>query len=204
MNCTLRRIAGITLVTFFAATGSSLAGEAPVNKKPDPEQMKQMQQIMMQQMQMMKPEMRKRVKVLSPENKQALIRILAQHSRRSDSVTFRQVMHEVQADYQSMATGIFTDNPEQAAASARRLANHRIPRGGLLPYLKIEDVTDEKVGALVPFNDSVEGNALRLAEAAEQGDMTSAAKYMGEIAGGCVACHNVFRGKPGQSQWLMQ
>ncbi len=95
-----------------------------------------------------------------------------------------------------------TDNPEQAAEAARRLANHRIPRGGLLPYMKPEDITDDKLGVLVPFNDEVEGNALRLAEAAEKKDMTAAANYFGKIANGCMGCHQVFRGKPGVSPHL--
>jgi hypothetical protein len=130
------------------------------------------------------------------------LRIYSQHNRRSDTITLRQVMHEVMSDYQSMVTGILTDNAEQAAGAARRLANHRLPRGGLLPYLKLEHVNNEMVSALVPFNDTVEGNALRLAEAAETGNMHEAAGYLDKITNGCIACHATFRGVPGQTPYL--
>lgn len=164
--------------------------------------MQQVQQLMRQEMQLMQPDLQKQVAALSPETKQALATIYAKHTRRSASLSLRQVMHEVQSDYQSIATGILTDNHEQAADSARRLANHRLPRGGLLPYLKPEHVNDKMLGVLVPFNDAVEGNALRLAEAADKGDMALASDYLGKIGSGCVACHQVFRGQPGLSPRL--
>jgi hypothetical protein len=109
--------------------------------------MQVLQQMMQQQIQLMQPELAQRVKGLSPETKQLLLRIYSQHNRHSDRITLRHVMHEVLADYHSMNAGILTDNPEQAADSARRLANHRIPRGGPLPYLKLDDITDEKLPA---------------------------------------------------------
>ena len=168
------------------------------NQAPPPAVM----QMMKQQMALMTPELQQKVKALSPQTKGALAKIYTQHTRRSDTLTLRQVMHEVLADYQDILAAIVTDNAEQAADSARRLANHRLPRGGLLPYMKLEDVTDEKLAVLVPFNDSVEGNALRLAEAADKGDMALASRFMGEIANGCVACHQVFRGTPGISARL--
>ena len=95
-----------------------------------------------------------------------------------------------------------TDNPEQTADSARRLANHRIPVGGLLPYLGLENISDERLAVLDGFNTSVEGNALKLAAAAEAGDMATAASLVGPISSGCVACHGVFRTQPGVSDLL--
>lgn len=168
------------------------------SKAPSPEMMA----MMNEQVKLMTPELQMKVKNLSPETKMALAKIYSQHTRRSDTITLRQVMHEVLSDYQSIMAGIVTDNAEQAAESARRLANHRLPRGGLIPYMKLEDVTDEKLAVLVPFNDSVEGNALRLAEAADKGDMALASRYMSDITNGCIACHQVFRGKPGVSNRL--
>lgn len=192
-----------TLLT--ALLGVVLAGSVMAQAELSAEQqekMKKVQQLMQQEMQLMQPDLQKQIAALSPATKQAIAKIYSQHTRRSNSLSLRQVMHEVQSDYQSTATGILTDNHEQAADSARRLANHRLPKGGLLPYLKPEHVTDEMLGVLVPFNDSVEGNALRLAEAAERGDMTTAADYFGKITNGCVACHQVFRGQPGMSPRL--
>ena len=95
-----------------------------------------------------------------------------------------------------------TDNREQAADSARRLANHRIPVGGLLPYLGLENITDDRLAVLDGFNSDVEGNALKLATAAEAGDMATAASLMGKISTGCVACHGYFRSQPGVSNLL--
>ena len=130
------------------------------------------------------------------------MKILGQHTRYSDKITLRQVMHEVLSDYQSIAAGIMTDNAEQAAASARRLANHRIPAGGLLPYLGLENINDGQLAVLETFNDAVEGEALKLAKAADAGDIGAAAVHFGKISSGCVACHNVFRGQPGVSDLL--
>ncbi|SCZ57340.1 Cytochrome C' [Thiohalomonas denitrificans] len=178
-------------VLFIGGSSALVAAEPSVAQK-----------MMQKQLQIMEPEMRKRIQKLSPETKKALLKIYSQHTRHSDNATLRHVMHEVLGDYQAVATGLMTDNPEQAAEAARRLANHRIPRGGLLPYMKLEDITDEKIGVLVPFNDDVEGNALRLADAAEKNDMAGAAEYFGKVTNGCMSCHQVFRGKPGVSQYL--
>ena len=180
------------------SVSSVMATEMPVNS----EKMKKLQGILKHQMSLMKPELQKKVKGLSPKTKKSLIKILSQHTRYSDRITLRQVMHEVLSDYQSTVAGVMTDNPEQAAASARRLANHRIPAGGLLPYLGIDNITDGKLSVLETFNDSVEGEALKLAAAAEAGDMGAASIHLGKIASGCVGCHNVFRGQPGISDLL--
>ena len=164
--------------------------------------MKQLQQKMQQQMSLMKPELQEKVKVLSPETKKLLLTIYGQHSRHSSKVTLRQVMHEVLADYNSMVTGVLTDNPEQTADSARRLADHRIPIGGLVPYLDMKFINDEGLSALAGFNDAVEGNAKRLAAAADEGDMGKAASLVGSITNGCFSCHSIFRGVPGRSALL--
>lgn len=183
-----------SLIAVLYLSGANNALAAP--------DMQKMQQMMQQQIQMMKPELQRKVKDLTPETKQLLLRIYSQHSRHSSQITLRHVMHEVLADYQSMIAGIVTDNPEQAADSARRLADHRIPRGGLLPYLKLEDVSNEKLSLLASFNDSVEGNAKRLADAAESGDMAKASSYLTDITTGCIGCHQAFRGVPGISTML--
>lgn len=163
---------------------------------------KELKKVLEGQIALMKPELQKKVKGLSMDTKMSLMTILAMHSRYSERVTMRQVMTEVLADFQSVMAGIMTDNPEMTVDSARRLANHRIPVGGLLPYLGMENISDERLATLVGFNDSVEGNSLKLAEAAEKGDMGTAAEMVGKISVGCVACHSVFRGQPGVSDLL--
>ena len=159
-------------------------------------------QIMQQQLQMMEPELQERVQALSPQTKQALQRIMAQHTRHSESATFRQVMHEITADFHSATVGVLTANKEQAAEAALRIANHRIPVGGLLPYLSLDKINDQTLATLVSFNDAVEGNARKLAQHARAGEMSQAAKLLGDIASGCTACHEVFRGTPGTSPFL--
>ena len=156
-----------------------------------------------QQLMSYTPDLREKVKVLSPQTKQMLKQVSAKHNRPSPTLTLRQVMQEVLADYQNMISGLAADNGAQAADSARRLANHRIPRGGLLPYFGLDKVNDTGLAPLQAFNDQVEGNALKLAEAAEKGDMVKAATYVGDITTGCVACHQVFRGQPGVSPRLL-
>ena len=162
----------------------------------------ELKKVLQAQIDLMKPELQEKVKALSTDTKMSIMAILAMHSRYSKRATLRQVMTEVFADYQSILTGIMTDNPEQAADSARRLANHRIPVGGLLPYLGLENINDERLALLVGFNDSVEGNALKLADAADAGDLTAAASFVGPITAGCVACHGIFRKQPGVSDLL--
>lgn len=187
--------------TLLAAIGLSAGVTLAQAQSPSPD-MQKLQQMMGQQISLMKPELQQKVKALSPQTKKLLLQIYGQHSRHSNQVTLRQVMHEVLSDYHSMVTGVLTDNPEQAADSARRLANHRIPIGGLVPYLDIKFVSDEGLSALAGFNDAVEGNAKRLAAAADEGDMIKAAALVGDITQGCFSCHTIFRGVPGKSALL--
>lgn len=155
-----------------------------------------------QQMQRYAPALQQKIMALSPAVRQALQQLQAQHTRQGKGLTLRQVMQEILADYHSIAAAIVVDNAEQAAESARRLANHRMPDGGLLPYLSLDKITTETLAILPGMNAVVEGNALKLADAAVQGDMATAARLLGDIATGCVACHQVFRGIPGTSSLL--
>ena len=154
------------------------------------------------QIDLMKPELETKVKGLSTDTKMSLMAILAMHNRYSDKATLRQVMLEVLQDYQGIVMGLMTDSTEMTADSARRLANHRIPVGGLLPYMGLENITDERLSLLESFNDTVEGNSIKLAKAADEGDMAKAANLLAPITSGCVACHGVFRSKPGVSDLL--
>ncbi|WP_273438641.1 hypothetical protein [Sedimenticola selenatireducens] len=189
---------GAVLLAAISLSASVSVAQAQ-NAAPD---MQKLQQMMGQQISLMKPELQEKVKALSPQTKKLLLQIYGQHTRHSNKVTLRQVMHEVLSDYHSMVTGVLTDNAEQAADSARRLANHRIPIGGLVPYLDIKFVNDEGLSALAGFNDAVEGNAKRLAAAADEGDMIKASALVGDITKGCFSCHSIFRGVPGKSALL--
>jgi hypothetical protein len=112
-------------------------------------------------------------------------------------------MHEITADYQAIAVALATDNAELASEAARRLANHRIPKGGLLAYFPPDKVNNNDLSVLPAMNEIVEGSALKLADAADAGDLPKAASYMSDIMTGCVACHQKFRGTPGISAHLM-
>ncbi len=186
-------------IAALLAFGAACYAPAAISAEPGMEELKK---VLEGQIALMKPELQEKVKGLSMDTKMSLMAILAMHNRYSERATMRQVMTEVLSDFQSVLAGVMTDNPEQTADSARRLANHRIPVGGLLPYLGIENISDERLAILNGFNDSVEGNALKLAEAAEAGDMTKAATFIGPISSGCVACHGVFRSQPGVSDLL--
>lgn len=186
----------------LAAALSLLAGIGLAQAQDANPKMQELQQLMNQQISLMKPELQQKIKALSPQTKKLLLQIYGQHSRHSNQVTLRQVMHEVLSDYHSMVTGVLTDNREQAADSARRLADHRIPIGGLIPYLDMKFINDDGLSALAGFNDAVEGNAKRLAEAADEGDLAKAASLVGDITTGCFGCHTIFRGVPGKSDLL--
>lgn len=149
------------------------------------------------------PELQEKFLALSPELRATIKKVQGSHTRHSKELTLRQVMQEVLSEYQGIAAGVATDNAEQAADSARRLANHRIPIGGLIPYFPLDKINEQSLSVLPAMNDAVEGAALRLAEAADQGNMAEAATRLGEIASGCVACHQFFRGQPGVSPLLV-
>lgn len=155
--------------------------------------MDDLKKVMKAQYQMMQPNLQNKVDDLSTDTKMSLMTILSMHSRQSQQATLRQVMLEVLADYQTMTMGIMTNSTEMTADAARRLANHRIPVGGLIPYLGLDNVNDARLSVLEGFNDSVEGNANKLADAAAKGDMGTAASLVGAISTGCVGCHSVFR-----------
>lgn len=184
-----------------AVLGLGLCGAA-WSQAPSKADMQRGTEIMQKQMSMMTPELVEKAKALSPEIKQFLVKIAIKHTRHSDTLTLRQVMEEILADYQAIATAIATDNGELAADAARRLANHRLPRGGMLPYLPLEKVTSKDLSILPAMEDIIEVGAIRLAEAAEKGDMGTAAQQLGAITGGCVTCHAHFRGQPGTSARL--
>jgi hypothetical protein len=170
-------------------------GSAPAQATPSPQEQARMKRYT--------PALRERLMKLAPETKATLRQLEGQHPRKSESATMRQVMQEILSDYLSMAAGVAADNAEQAADSARRLANHRIPKGGLVAYIPLEKITDANLATLPAFNDVVEGGALKLAVAAEKGDMPTAAVLLGEVLAGCVGCHQRFRGVPGTSPHLV-
>lgn len=187
-----RRQAVLAILIGSVVSGQALATDkpAPAGAANDP-----MQQMMMTYT----PDLKQQVMKLSPELKKTVQQLHAQHTRKSKQLTMRQVMQEILSEYQSIAAAISVDNAEQAADSARRLANHRIPKGGLFPYFDPKNVNDADLGVLPTMNTAVEGSALKLAEAAEKGDMAKAAGYLSDIMVGCVACHDKFRGQPGVS-----
>ena len=194
---TAKRGAIVTVV----ALGLGLSGAA-WSQAPSKADMQRGAEIMQKQMSMMTPELVEKAKALSPEIQQFLLKIAIKHTRHSDTLTLRQVMTEILADYQAIGAAIATDNGELASDAARRLANHRLPRGGMLPYLPLEKVTTKDLSLLPAMENIIEVGAIRLAEAAEKGDMGKAAQEFGAITGGCVTCHAHFRGQPGTSERL--
>lgn len=117
--------------------------------------------------------------------------------------TARQVMQQLLADYQSIGSALAMDNGLQAAENARRLIDHPSPVGHVYPYVPLERITAANFAALPAMYEAVFGNARRLAEAAEAGDLPRAGQLYGEILQGCIACHRVFRGTPGVSASLV-
>ncbi len=187
--------AAITLAAAVLATPA-------IAQAPAPADMQRGKEFMQKSMAMMKPELQEKAKALPPEIQQFLLKIAIKHTRHSDTLTMRQVMQELLADYQAVAGAIATDNGELAADAARRLAHHRLPRGGMLPYLALDKINAKDLGVLPAMEETVEGGAMKLAAAAEKGDMAAAARHFGDVTAGCVACHAHFRGQPGVSARL--
>lgn len=189
------------LARALGATTLALAASVQAQQPLTPEQMKLGAQLMQQQMAAMTPELAERAKALAPEIRQFLMKVVLNHDRRSDTLTLVQVMHEILADYQAVGAAIATDNGPLAADAARRIAGHRLPRGGMLPYLPLDKVSNEGLSVLPAMEAAVEGGARALADAAERGDMVSAAQHYGSVTAGCVACHAHFRGQPGATAY---
>ncbi len=149
------------------------------------------------------PELRQRFLVLTPATQATLGALHAGQTRRSKVLTLRQVKQEILSEYQGIAAAVATDNGEQAANSARWLVDHRIPVGGLLPYIPLDKINVASLTVLPAMNGVVEGAALKLADAADKGNMAAPAKWLGDITSGCVTCHQFFRGQPGISPLLV-
>jgi hypothetical protein len=162
----------------------------------------QAKQYMKQSMGYLDKELKMKISGLSKQTKGTLLNIYTHHDRHSQKATLRQVMQEVGREYETMLSGLMMNNPEMAGDAARRLANHRIPRGGLISYLKLSDINDDMLSGLDAMNSAVEGNAIKFAKATDKGDMLEAAKYLTPIANGCISCHAVFRGKPGTNSHI--
>lgn len=192
------RLAAATAAILVSAIVSVPAGA----QAPSPQELQRGKDFMQKSMGMMKPELLEKAKALPPEIQQFLLKIAIKHSRHSSTLTMRQAMQEILADYQAVAAAIATDNGELAADAARRIADHRLPRGGMLPYLPLEKINARDLGVLPAMEDAVEGSARRLAAAADKGDMVMAAQQFGTMTSGCVACHAHFRGQPGISPRL--
>jgi len=206
----VNRRAIVLISIIAAATAAALAGLPPGStaqaqaqaQAVDMAGMRRGMELLQGQMALMTPELAERANALSPEIKQFLMQVALKHSRQSDRLTLRQVMHEILADYQAVGAAIAVDNGELAAEAARRIADHRLPRGGMLPYLPIDKVSTQALSVLPAMEEAVEGGARQLAAAAERGDMAAAAQHFGTVTAGCVACHAHFRGQPGVSPRL--
>ena len=193
----------LKLAAASAAILIAAALSAPaIAQQPSPQEMQRGKDFMQKSMGMMKPELLEKAKALPPPIQQFLLKVAIKHSRHSETLTMRQVMQEILADFQAAAAAIATDNGELAAAAALRVADHALPRGGMLPYLPLEKVNANDLGVLPVMEDAVEGGARRLAAAAAKGDMATAAEQLGVMTAGCVACHTHFRGQPGVSARL--
>lgn len=202
MHCRTRTI--FKLGMFLALIAGAAAG-APPSDSLTPEMQAQLASMSPEDRAMVEqftPELQQKFLALSPGLRETLKQVHGSHTRHSKELTLRQVMQEILSEYQGIAAGVATDNAEQAADSARRLANHRIPFGGLIPYFPLDKINDQSLSVLPAMNDAVEGAALRLAEAADRGNMAKAATGLGDIASGRVACHPFFRGRPGESPLL--
>lgn len=188
------------LLTSLIMAGSLVSSGALAAEKSQSAMPAEMQQMMKSY----KPELRQKVMALSPELKVTIQQLHAGHTRHAKETTMRQIMHEILSEYQNIASALATDNAEQASEAAHRLANHRIPKGGLLAYFPLDKVNNNDLAILPSMNDIVEGSAIKLANAADAGDMPKAASYMSDIMTGCVACHQKFRGAmPGTSGTLL-
>ncbi len=188
-------ILGLTLLVTATLVSANVDGKPKLTTQEAKVKMKA-------SMSLLDKELKQTIGKLSKQTKGTLVQIYRHHDRHSQKVTLRQVMQEVGQEMETMISAVFMDNAEMAADAARRLANHRIPRGGLISYLELDQINDELLSGLDGMNTEVEGNAIKFAQAADKGDMAAAAALLTPIVNGCVACHNIFRGQPGKNSHI--
>src|SRR5690606_30480941 len=119
----LRRAFGLGMFALFAC---SAAGAEPFDGLT-PELQERLAKLPPEDRAMVErftPELQQKFLALSPELRATLKKMQGSHTRHSKQLTLRQVMQEILSEYQGIAAAVTTDNAEQAADSARRLANH--------------------------------------------------------------------------------
>ncbi len=116
-------------------------------------------------------------------------------THRTSDLTLRQVMQEMMSDLQSIIVGISMDNLEQVAESAQRLGKHKMPKGGLRPYLPVDK--HDQLSVLPAMETIISDEVKSIVEATKEGNTATAALHITPLIQGCVTCHSIFRGTPG-------
>jgi cytochrome c556 len=111
----------------------------------------------------------------------------------------RSLMTELGQDMSRISDGIWREDFEMIAAAAERIAHH--PRVPVHEREVIQETLVERFPAFVAFDHSVHDTAARLAEAAQQGNMSAVLERADRLTHGCVACHTAFREPVRRALW---
>ena len=149
------------------------------------------------------PEFMARVKALPPSFLKQFKGIAKKHDRKSAKATLRQVMLELASDTQCVVMGIASDSYEMVVECAARASHHRFPRGHLLAYGPLDNISMDFLKSIPSVNAQVEGGFDRIAEYARNENMMGAAEEFGKVMAGCVQCHAIFRMDMGNSPYIV-
>ena len=145
-----------------------------------------------------------RVKKLSPDRLKRFGKIATKHTRKSKILTLRQVMFELNHEFQCVTSGILINNMEMVADCANRASHHRFPKGGLFVYMDLDLISDATIDWLLDVNKAVEVNFDKIEAAAIAGNRVEAASLIGEVMNGCITCHEVAYKDYGFSSHLLE
>ncbi|MHB1224543.1 MAG: hypothetical protein ACYC2G_10965 [Gemmatimonadaceae bacterium] len=110
-----------------------------------------------------------------------------------DARTLRTIMQGLGMDMQAFSQALFVDDSARMVAHAAAMADH----AHMLPseVQRIQAILGPEMAAFEAADERVHLGAQRLHELAIAGQLDAAARQVGEVNQGCVACHDQFREK---------
>ena len=90
-------------------------------------------------------------------------------------------------------SALWVDDLETVAAAGHEIAHH--PHVAADERARIQGILGEEMASFAAADRVVHDGAVRLAEAAQGGDMDAVLREFGAVQTGCVACHTEFRAR---------
>lgn len=103
----------------------------------------------------------------------------------------RPIMQQLAADFAGLSQALWMQNLPQVQRHAEAIAEH--PHVAPEEMQRIQSILGGEMARFVSYDEQVHDAAVRLAEAAAQGETDEVLSELNEVQRGCVACHSEFR-----------